>query len=133
MPLSMPSHGVAGADINSKFNMEDSFSGRYVFCYFGGPFPTHCICDIPPHTVIVLEFTAVGVELNGAAHLLQGIHTRNAAVYDHGGFGWKGTPLPGGDCGQLVSETADATSTAVLCDIPHLVPVLAGCVLALAI
>jgi hypothetical protein len=40
--------------------------------------------------VIVFEYTAVGVELNGAANLLQGVHTWNAAVYDHGGYTWKG-------------------------------------------
>ena len=31
MQLSMPNHGVAGSDINSKFNMEDSYSGGYRF------------------------------------------------------------------------------------------------------
>lgn len=40
--------------------------------------------------VIVFEYTAVGVELNGAANLLQGVHTWNAAVYDRGGYTWKG-------------------------------------------
>ena len=31
----------------------------------------------------------LGVELNGAANLLQGVHTWNAAVYDRGGYDWK--------------------------------------------
>eukprot|EP00037_Helgoeca_nana_P018239 m.174645 g.174645 ORF g.174645 m.174645 type:complete len:662 (-) comp24362_c0_seq1:222-2207(-) len=39
--------------------------------------------------VIVFEFTHIGVEINGAANLLQGVHTWNAAVYD-GGYAWKG-------------------------------------------
>eukprot|EP01052_Picozoa_sp_SAG31_P000615 SAG31_NODE_17_length_35773_cov_25.999271_40_plen_227_part_00 len=40
--------------------------------------------------VIVFEFTHAGVELNGAANLLQGVHTWNAAVYENQGYEWKG-------------------------------------------
>eukprot|EP00040_Diaphanoeca_grandis_P012771 m.64650 g.64650 ORF g.64650 m.64650 type:complete len:671 (-) comp23458_c0_seq2:116-2128(-) len=39
--------------------------------------------------VIVFEFTHIGVEVNGAANLLTGVHTWNAAVYNHGGYSWK--------------------------------------------
>lgn len=38
-----------------------------------------------------LQFTHIGVEINGAANLLQGVHTWNAAVYGKsGGYAWKG-------------------------------------------
>jgi hypothetical protein len=43
--------------------------------------------------VIVFEYTAVGVEVNGAANLLQGVHAWNAAVatgVGRGGYVWKG-------------------------------------------
>lgn len=40
--------------------------------------------------VIVFEFTHIGVEVDGAANLLQGVHTWNAAVYRGNGYSWKG-------------------------------------------
>ena len=39
--------------------------------------------------MIVFEFTHVGIELNGAANLLQGVHTWNAGVYEGAFYEWK--------------------------------------------
>ena len=39
--------------------------------------------------VIVFEFTHVGIELNSAANLLQGVHTWNAGVYEGAFYKWK--------------------------------------------
>jgi hypothetical protein len=40
--------------------------------------------------VIVFEYTHIGVEVNGPANLLQGVHTWNAGIYEGTYYVWKG-------------------------------------------